>query len=206
MRNSAEYEALLIQTYHLAAARLEELVAGREPGSWAVALDADETVLDNSQFTLEGELSGEGYDRARWEEWVRRQEAGAVPGAVGFLHRVHELGGRVAIVTNRSVADCPDTEANLRALGAPLDVILCRDQDGQKESRWRQVEEGTAAPGLPPAEIVLWVGDNIKDFPGLDQDLRFEDEEVFDRFGVEYFIVPNPTYGSWEHNPDRSEE
>src|SRR5688500_8849376 len=45
VRDSAEYRALAAQAYALANRRLDELVAGRQPGTWAVALDVDETVL-----------------------------------------------------------------------------------------------------------------------------------------------------------------
>ncbi len=64
---------------------------------------------------------------------------------------------------------------------------------------WRQVEDGTAAQGLPPLDIVMWLGDNIHDFPELDQELRDEPEAAFERFGIEYSVLPNPMYGSWDN-------
>jgi predicted secreted acid phosphatase len=63
------------------------------------------------------------------------------------------------------------------------------------------VTQGAAAPGLPPLQLVLWLGDNIQDFPNLDQTLRAKPDEAFADFGVLYFVIPNPMYGSWERNP-----
>ena len=200
--SSAEYRALLIQTYRGAERRLEELTDGRQPDTWAVALDADETVISNIVFERELRRSGDDYQTASFGEWTARREATLLPGVLGFLDRVRELGGRIAIVTNRNESMCPDTDANLRALSIPFDVLLCRGEDREKEPRWEMVENGTAAPGLPPLEIVMWLGDNIGDFPGLDQELRHLGEEAYGRFGVDFFVLPNPMYGSWEDNPE----
>jgi 5'-nucleotidase (lipoprotein e(P4) family) len=202
-RNSAEHRAVFLQTYTLATRRLEELAGGLAPGTWAVSLDGDETVIDNSLFEKEQLAKGATkFDAQAWTAWVERKEAAPLPGAVAFLKRVHELGGKIAIVTNRGQAECPPTEENFRRHAIPYDVILCRPPDnGEKEPRYRAVEQGTAAPGLPPLEIVLWVGDNIQDFPNLDQSLRLQPDEAFKEFGTRHFILPNPLYGSWERNP-----
>ena len=201
VRSSAEYRAALVQTYRLAREALERRTAGREPGSWAVAIDADETLISNSEQSKEAALGKPGSFEEQWDEWVERRAAPALPGARGFLERVHELGGKVAVVTNRRQRHCPQTADNLRALQIPFDVILCRGEDRDKQPRWRSVEEGTATPDLPPLEIVMWVGDNIHDFPGLDQELRFAGPEAMTEFGDRFFVLPNPLYGSWEHNP-----
>ena len=138
-------------------------------------------------------------------EWCQRREAGALPAVAGFHATVHELGGRIAIVTNRRANVQADTEANFASLGLPFDVILTRPMDasGKKEPRWEQVRRGTTAAGLPPLTIVMWLGDNIGDFPDLDQELRAAEESGFSGFGRRYFLLPNPVYGSWESNPQK---
>jgi predicted secreted acid phosphatase len=126
------------------------------------------------------------FDRDRWNAWVARRAARPLPGALGFVERVRELGGVVALVTNRAHEQCPATEDNLRAQGVPYDVILCRPpgSDGEKEPRFDSLREGTAAAGLPALEIVMFVGDNIGDFPGLDQSLRRAKEDAYADFGA----------------------
>lgn len=203
VRDSAEYRAAAIQTYRLATAELERLAGVLAPGRWAVALDADETVIDNSLYEKEMEERGEPFSAASWKAWVERLEAPPVPGALAFLATVERLGGRIAIVTNRAHDLCADTEENFRRHGIPYDVMLCKPASGErsKQPRWDAVEAGTAAADLPPLEIVLYLGDAIQDFPRLDQELRRAPESAYGEFGSTYFIVPNPMYGSWVNNP-----
>jgi 5'-nucleotidase (lipoprotein e(P4) family) len=203
-RSSAEQRALYVQIYHAAGEQLPRRAAGLLAGSWAVILDADETALDNSPYQRERALLDSGFTPASWDAWVRRASAEALPGAAAFTRRVHELGGRVAIVSNRDEALCPPTRENLRAVGVAADVVLCRPEGTtDKNPRFQAIAAGTAAPGLPALRVVMWVGDNIQDFPGLSQDLRFADESALTDFGVKYFLLPNPMYGSWERNPER---
>ncbi|MEE8278275.1 MAG: HAD family acid phosphatase [Thermoanaerobaculia bacterium] len=201
VRNSAEHRAAFIQTYRLATRRLEELAREREPGTWAVVLDFDETVLDNSEYEKELNERGESFAQESWKEWILRQEAPPLPGVVSFLERVHGLGGRIAIVTSRRQELCAATEAELRAHGIPFDIMLCGSESREKEPHWEQIRRGEAAPELPPLEILVWLGDKIDDFPQLDQSLRHAPEEAFEEFGESYFILPNPMYGSWVGNP-----
>lgn len=201
MRNSAEYRAVMEQTYALASERLRTLVADKDSGTWAVASDADETIIDNSPYAKDLLLSGQELTAGNWDAWVARRAAPPLPGAVEFLELVRQLGGHIAIVTNRKAEHCADTRANFMAFDIPFDVILCREDDRRKEPRWEMVAAGTASRNLPPLEIVLWLGDNIEDFPGLDQDIRQQDAAAFGEFGYRFFAVPNPTYGSWEENP-----
>lgn len=202
-RSSAEYRAATIQTYHLAAQQLEEIARDLQPGTWAVSLDADETILNNSQYQRELAAKGTRYETATWNAWVRREAAPAIPGAAGFLETVRELGGKIAIVTNRDEEVCDATRRNLQKVDLIYDVVLCqpKNADSQKEPRWEMVTKGTASPDLPPLQLVLWLGDNIQDFPDLDQTLRTKPEDAYADFGVRYFVIPNPMYGSWERNP-----
>ena len=195
---SAEYRAALWQAFDLATQRVEALAAGREPGTWAVSVDADETILGNVQYEVESSLRGAEFDPEAWTAWVARQEAVALPGARQFLERVRALGGVVAVVTNRRVHEAANTAANLDALGLPYDLLLPRSESGEKEARWEAIAAGTAAPGVPPLEIVLWVGDNVGDFPDLDQSLAEAPEMALAPFGDRYVVLPNPLYGSWK--------
>ncbi len=203
VRSSAEYRALCLQTYAAAGRAVESGFAARPPRSWAVILDADETVLDNSLYQKERSLAGRGFSPESWAAWVKRREAHEIPGARGFLERVRTLGGVVAIVTNRTAALCDDTRANLAQLALPFDVVLCQTgESSDKQSRFRDVAEGRAAADLPALEIAAWVGDNVRDFPDGSQALRSAPEADLARFGARAFVLPNPMYGSWEKNPD----
>ena len=197
IRTSAEYQALTQQVFTHAESRLRRIVEGLGERPWAVAMDADETILDNSTYFL---LQGQWEDKT-WVNWVKSKQAGLVPGARGFIRRVHEMGGKVAVVTNRRHSLNDFTTANLKMHGIEWDCIQGKEETGEKEGRWRNVSNGSTACG--DVEIVMWIGDNIHDFPDLDQSPRLGTPDNYSRFGVTYFVLPNPVYGSWEGNPPR---
>jgi 5'-nucleotidase (lipoprotein e(P4) family) len=197
---SAEYQAIVRQTYTYATQLIRDMIDSRKPGTWAVVLDADETVISNAAFDWELQMRGAEETEENWLAWTKRHEATAMPGVIRFLEQIHRWGGRIAIVTNRFLNECPDTELNFKKHGIPYDVIFCQGSDSEKESRWDAIERGTASPGVPPLEILLWVGDNIRDFPEMDQDLRFKGDESFSLFGTRYLVMPNPMHGSWTDN------
>jgi 5'-nucleotidase (lipoprotein e(P4) family) len=197
-RSSAEYRALTRQTYQLAAERLPELTRALQPRTWAVILDADETVLDNSEYQRRRALDDSAYTEASWSAWVNEQIAAAIPGAPEFTQRVHALGGRTVIVTNRAMSLCDATRANLKTIHVEADVVLCQPPgESNKNPRFERVQAGTALAGTPALTVVEWIGDNILDFPGMTQDAR-TDPAALSQFGKRYFILPNPMYGSWQ--------
>lgn len=206
VRTAAEHRAVYEQVFSVAGRRVEELARGRVVDSWAVILDADETVLDNSEYQLLRARQGLGYTSESWATWVRDEAATALPGAVAFVARVRDLGGRVAIVTNRNDDVCNPTRRNLAAVGLEVDVVLCRVAGvSDKQPRFSAVQGGTTAAELPPLEVIAWVGDNIGDFPGGSQALADAPLGAgeFADFGVRFFVLPNPMYGSWERNEPR---
>ena len=201
-RASAEQRAAYLQAYRAAAATIERRSAGLTAGSWAVILDADETVIDNSPYEQQLAEQHATYSEASWREWVLRQAAPALPGAAAFTARVRALGGKVAIVTNRADAYCDATRANIASAGIVADEVLCRTdpKNGSKDPRFEAVAAGTAPSTLPPVKVLMWVGDNIQDFPRLTQAIRTAGDSAFASFGESYVILPNPMYGSWERN------
>lgn len=198
VRDSAEYRALVLQAYRLATLHVEREAASRQAGSWAVVLDADETVISNLTYQIERARAGLGFTPESWYAWVRREEATPLPGAAAFLARVQGLGGRIAIVTNRRMGECDATVAVFRKYALAYDAILCRPDEGpsDKTPRFDAVARGDALPGSGPLAVVAVLGDNIFDFPGLSQDAR--DDASLAAVGERYFVLPNPMYGSWE--------
>lgn len=117
-RRSAEFPLIARFIYEQATRRVDA-VRSEKAGSdnWIVALDADETVLDNSQGQLENEYLGLGYVPARWKRWEARGAADEVPGAVAFMNHVLRSGGKLALITNRENEFEEVTRANLVRLG-----------------------------------------------------------------------------------------
>lgn len=227
MMQSAEFKALAEATFAAAGDRLEEIVKERRSGAtpWVLSIDADESILSNLQFQLEGAECGVGFSYPRWHEWVARREAGAVPGAAGFLARVAALGGKVAVITNRSAKDMAATAENMRKLGISTDperVCLLgypdhvetppygNDKDerraavraGTAEACWEGRDDAVKASWAQPQEIVMYIGDNVQDFPGMTQAAAAARPEiVLEHLGRDWFLIPNAEYGSWERKP-----
>jgi 5'-nucleotidase (lipoprotein e(P4) family) len=194
-RDSAEQKAIYIKTYRAATTAARSLSQGLTPGSWGAILDIDETVLDNSEY--EKSVLGV-FNAPLWDAWIDRRAATRLPGAKEFIDTVREeLHGQIILITNRRQNQCVATENNLRTQAIAYDRILCNStSDPDKNPRFRLVEKGT--PGTAPVNVLIWVGDNIKDFPELSQT-----SAAYREFGVHYFALPNPIYGSWMQIPYR---
>ena len=200
VRRSAEFRALAYQAYAVAAEHLRDTVPTLPGVPWGVIMDADETVLDNSEYQRRRAVLDSTYTVESWAAWVNEAAAPAIPGAVAFTREIHRLGGHVVIVTNRDDVRCEPTRANLNRLGLAPDLVLCKPQgESDKNLRFERVQRGTASPELPALTVVAWMGDNIQDFPGLTQGAR-GDPATYSPFGHSYFIIPNPMSGSWEGN------
>jgi 5'-nucleotidase (lipoprotein e(P4) family) len=200
VRDAAEYRATVMQVYRQATARVEAEAVTRKAGTWAVVLDADETVISNLTYQVERSRAGLAYSPESWREWVSRRAATPLPGAAAFLTRVHDLGGRIVIVTNRLQSECEDTIAVFRLHALRYEAVLCRSDGGpsDKNPRFETVAAGQATAGTGPLAVVAFVGDNILDFPQASQASARENATIFDAFGVRYFVIPNPMYGSWQ--------
>jgi len=197
VRTSAEKTAIYEQVYRLAEDRLPALAAGHGADSWAVVMDADETVLDNSEYQLRLARAGQTYTDATWAVWVSEQKAPELPGARRFIEKVHALGGKVIIVTNRLESECDATRVNFLLLKIQVEGILCAPPGvTDKNPRYDSIRAGTSGLELPPLEVVAFVGDNIQDFPAKTQ----RNPGSFGEFGRSLFILPNPIYGSWTTN------
>lgn len=201
-RDSAERPMIYEEIYRQATAAARTLSAGESPGSWGVILDVDETILDNSGYEARLADAGQSYSDASWDAWVHERKSGLLPGAAAFIRTVRDqLHGRVVLVTNREQSQCADTEGDLKLQHVHYDAILCAPNgpDGKpvfdKNPRFSRVQAGEV-PGVGPIRVLLYLGDNIEDFPELSQAHPGEPT----RFGTDYFLLPNPMYGSWVGN------
>ncbi len=202
-RNAAEMRGIYLEVYRAASDQLEKLAAGAAPQTWAVILDADETIIDNSTEEKRTADAHETFSDTAWARWVRLEAAPALPGAVAFTRLVHQLGGRVVIVTNRSDAFCDATRRNIQKDSIDADEVLCVTSSGDKNIRFLAVQNGIAPSTLPALKVLMWLGDNIEDFPNKRQSLHDRAELDYSDFGRIYFLLPNPMYGSWERVPYR---
>ena len=202
VRDSEEYAALTRMVYRVGTRAVTD-AARRVPRgrAWAVVLDVDETALDNSTYQLTRLTYRLGYDTASWNDFVRRQESGVVPGVVEFVAAVRQLGGRVAWISNRLESVRQPTQANMaaRSLWGADDRLCLANDDAQytKTVRRAELASGTGACGWAgqAVEVLAYVGDNILDFPQAGE--PDADAGKDSAFGTRYFMIPNPIYGGW---------
>lgn len=225
VQTAAEYKANSIQAYNSAesnidmALRDKSWTAALEQGSNysllppAIILDIDETVLDNSQYQAQLVLDDEQFNPKTWDDWIASESAPAVPGAVDFINSMESLQVDVIYITNRECAvrtdgglECPqkeDTIDNLQKVGIedvePDHVFLKGEQPdwtSEKQSRREIVASNH--------RIIMLFGDNLSDFlPDGSGDITSEErteliDEYSEYWGRKWFILSNPTYGSWD--------
>ena len=206
MRDSEEFSALTTQIWLDAEDSVRAHTGRRARQPWTVVLDIDETVLDNTPYFLELAAYNRPFDWPSWDAWCARKTAEPVPGAPAFLAAVRESGGRVAFVSNRHERTREVTVANLQAHGLwdPNDrmCLLTDDEAYTKRERRRQIREGDGPCGWQgeSVNVVLYAGDTMADLPEAD-----EDGGRLEQLGTRTFVLPNPSYGSWEHGVTRPE-
>jgi 5'-nucleotidase (lipoprotein e(P4) family) len=200
IQNAAEYRALCYQAYNTASQRLENKLASirRTPDAkpWAVVVDIDETVLDNSPYQGRQALQGGQFPEG-WTDWCNRAQAQAVPGALDFLKLVDSKGIAVFYITNRRTAEREGTLRNLRGLGFPQvqeDRFFFRTDESDKTRRREKVSA--------THDILMLCGDNLGDFNGVfdKQSIasRYQSTDSLRRyFGETWIVLPNPMYGDW---------
>ncbi len=178
-------------------------VKGLKP---AVILDIDETVLDNSPYQARLVRDGLSFDEFTWAEWCREEKAEPVPGALAFTKEATRLGVTVFYLSNRARDLREPTIANLRAKGFPVPdneevflglgtVVQGCEQDGSEKGCRRELISRKY-------RVLMQVGDQLGDFVDVlantPEGRRQAIEPYMAWVGERWFMLPNPTYGSWE--------
>lgn len=214
-RDASEYRVLAQETYARAADAAQGFAGKYQASGFIVIMDADETLVDNSDYQKENEACGLRYWEPSWCDWNRAQSAGAVPGAAAFTQRVRALGGYVAVVSNRKDAYRAWTISNLDNLSIAHDAVLLSTGTSDKTKRWQQavveIAKIHAKPGQPAPPAVMWIGDQISDFPQLDASGNVVGalgqanaaNALPDGFDTQFFLLPQPLYGGWTGNARR---
>lgn len=172
----------------------------------AVIVDVDETVLDNSPYQARLIRDAQEFDEFSWDQWCREQRAKALPGALDFAKAAATKGITVFYLTNRAEHLNDATLANLRSQGFPVPdkekVFLglgtvvdgCEAQGSSKACRRELIGR--------KYRVLAMVGDQLGDFIDVENntvDARREAARPYDAwFGERWFMLPNPTYGSWD--------
>ena len=218
MQKSVEYKANAEAVFALAKIRLDQALKDK---SWtaapaeqtgdfkdlspAVVLDADETVLDNSGYQSWMVVKGETFNPKTWTQFVNSQTSTAVPGAVEFAKYAESKGVRVFYVTNRTKGEEPATRENMRKLGFPMAANIDTILTAKEQPDWGSAKGTRRAVIAKHYRILLLMGDNFGDFTDAYKGSVDERQKVFEenaaRWGHDWLMLPNPSYGSFESAP-----
>lgn len=172
----------------------------------AVILDVDETVLDNSPYQARLIADGSDFNEFSWAEWCREKAARPLPGALEFTQLAAKHGVTVFYLSNRAQDLNEVTLDNLRADGFPVTsgepaflglgtvVEGCEQNGSEKGCRRESIGR--------KHRVLLQLGDQLGDFIDVlanTPDGRSNALAPYaDWIGERWFVLPNPTYGSWE--------
>jgi 5'-nucleotidase (lipoprotein e(P4) family) len=214
-QTSVEYRGNALTVYALAKLRLDQALADKswtgapneQKGDYqnlppAVVLDVDETVLDNSPYEVWLIKSGNSFSGKTWNEFCAAQISRAVPGSVEFTKYAESKGVKVFYLSNRDAETEKDTRSNMEKLGFPMggnvDTFLMQNE----QPGWGSAKSTRRAVIAKDYRILLNFGDNFGDFDDrykLDEAGRLKAfEENKERWGREWLVLANPTYGSFE--------
>ncbi len=212
-QHAAEYRALCRQVFSSATERLSAALADpqwsadptqtTEAGTLppAVILDIDETVLDNTPLFGRLILDDTDFDLKEWNRWVVRAEAGTVPGAAEFIAAAQAAGVTVFFITNRDARLEGYTRINLARRGIVLDPGTDTLLALGERPEWTADKQSRRAFVAQRYRILLNIGDDLGDFVSvstLDREGRLKViHEHASFWGVRWFMLPNPIYGSW---------
>ncbi len=172
----------------------------------AIIVDIDETVLDNSPYQARLVRDGRDFNEFTWAEWCREEVAAPIPGALEFTRFAASKGVTVFYLSNRARDLREATISNLRKEGFPIaddeDVFLglgtivsgCEQNGSEKGCRRELISRSY--------RVLMQVGDQLGDFidvlANTPSGRRDAIEPYMDWIGRRWFVLPNPTYGSWE--------
>jgi len=200
VQTAAEYKALCYQAFNLGKMLVDKKIAeGVSVKPLAIVVDCDETIIDNSAYDAGLIGTDNAYSSKTWDVWMQAAEAKAMPGSVEFLNYVYEQGVETFYVSNRKMATGYEgTMKNLQDLGYPnVDEkhLMLKTDTSNKQPRRDMVLEGY--------DVIFYMGDNCGDFSEDYYHASLEKRNATavadkDKFGMEFIVLPNPTYGDWD--------
>ena len=217
-QHSIEFKASAQTAYALATLRLDQALADKnwtaidEQGDNyqdkppAVILDVDETVLDNSMYQAWMVQNGKSFSSKTWGPFVNAVISRPIPGSLEFIKYAESRGVTTFYVSNRT-GDLEDaTRRNLEKFGYPIDTSQDTVILRKEKPEWNSSKKGVRRAHVARTHrVLLLMGDNFGDFvdtyKGTQAERRAIWEQNADRWGKQWIVVANPTYGSWESSP-----
>ena len=159
---------------------------------YAVVMDLDETVMDNSQYQVQLFRKNESFNQSSWSNWVNMEKAKLLPGAKDFINFLRSKNIQIIFMSNRMDYNLVPTKNNLKSLGvlSDSDIFLLRlDKSDKKDVRRNEIFNSSGRmKKYPPFNVIAYFGDQYGDFPKVDD---------INEWPKQYYMFPNPMYGKW---------
>ena len=217
-QRSVEFKGNALAIYSLGGIRLDQALADKswtaapaeQKGDYqslppAVVLDIDETAMDNSLYQVWMMENNQSFSVKTWDQFCAAKVSTAIPGAVEFAKYAESKGVKVFYVSNRGANTEADTRENMAKLGFPMggnvDTFLMQNE----KPDWGSAKSTRRAFIAKDYRILLSFGDNFGDFDDryraseADRLKAFEENKA--RWGREWLVIANPTYGSFDTSP-----
>src|SRR5437867_9493249 len=218
MQRSVEYKATALTAFALARIRLEQALTDprwtaapkEQTGNYqalppAIVLDVDESIVDNSAYQAWMALRDTTFDPKTWNAYVNTVTSQAIPGAVDFARYADARGVKVFYVSNRTAEEEEATRKNLEKLGFPMGGTVDTMLMTKKQPDWGSAKGSRRAHIAKSYRILLNVGDNFGDFVDEYRGSEAERLKIMEdnkaRWGREWIMIANPSYGSFESAP-----
>ena len=199
---SGEYAAYLHQSFNTATDQLDNILLnlpeGKKP---AIITDIDDTLIPSTAYFSSMVDTNESKNIERSRYWWNHQEATALPGSVDFLQKAYRKGVEIFYISGRFNDVKAVTLDKLKKLGYPVrdehHILLQNEQNVtlSKEDKRKQIINMGYYP-------VMLFGDQLEDLGEVDKGLYpVKKNWVYqnqNKFGIEWFILPNTVYGFWE--------
>ncbi|MDT3377514.1 5'-nucleotidase, lipoprotein e(P4) family [Labrys portucalensis] len=174
----------------------------------AIVLDVDDTLLNTSNYQAWNVKAGTRFTPETWTKYVKAQVDTVIPGAVEFTQYAASKGVKVFYVTNRTKEEEEPTVQLMTKLGFPdggnVDTFL----SAKEQPDWKSAKGTRRAVIAKDYRILLLVGDNLGDFTDAYKGTPEERDKVFadnaSHWGHDWIVIANPTYGSFESAPYKS--
>lgn len=200
-QQSAEVRALQLQAYNFAKLRLDAIVKDAEdPSKLAIATDLDETAIDNTALLARDLANCHTYEVwDTWLPWERDGKPTLIPGALEFFNYADSLGVKVFYISDCAEEQQAYTVDLLNELGFPQvsdeTVMLLGPTKVDRRAKI-----------TADHKLIMLLGDTLADFDGRFKKTPLEEQKVTvdeesDKWGAEWIVLPNASYGSWADAP-----
>ena len=199
---SAEYDALLYQTFNMARQNLPEAIKKAPKGKkLAIVTDIDDTLVDGATYFTSLRGTNDERTAERSIHWWSSQPTFALPGTLRFFKNAHEQGIEIFYISGRFNEVKDATCEKLRELGFPIqdkEHILLQETTNKtlsKEGKRQSIRD-------KGYHILMVFGDQLSDLADVHGDnYRQRRQWVTDNeshFGSDWYFLPNVVYGAWE--------